>query len=62
MYVLVALGGPEDSRGHLGGQRVEAVDHCDELGIGQQSGPMQCLGMGPGPGEVVGRQPPVEVG
>ena len=41
---------------------VQAGDHSGELVVGEQVGPMESSGVGPRAGEVVRREPPVEVG
>src|SRR5690606_15560791 len=53
---------PEGTGRDVVGQLVEGTQHRVELVVGEQTGLVQHPGVGAGPGDVVRRQPPVEVG
>ena len=62
MHVLVGRCRAELAGRDLLGQLVEPGHHPRQLVRGQQAGPMQRPSVGPGTGDVVTGQPPVELG
>ena len=62
VHVLVGLDRRERAGGDLGGELGERADHLRDLVVGQQAGPVQHAGVRAGARQVVGRQPPVDVG
>ena len=61
VHVLVGHRGPERPVGAGPVQVFEGLEHRAQLGVGQQPGPVQHPGVGPGGPQVVPRQPPVEL-
>jgi len=59
--VLVGDGADEGAVGHVRLELVEPGDHARQLVLGEQSRLVQHARVGAGTGDVVGRQPPVEV-
>ena len=62
MDVLVGRGWPQRPRGVLGVERCQAGDEGAVVVVGEESGGVQRVRVGAGAGEVVGHEPPVEVG
>ena len=61
VHVLVALGSNQPAVGDARLELVEAGDHPGELVVAEQAGFREHARVCPRPGEVVGREPPVEV-
>jgi hypothetical protein len=61
VHVLVCRGRQEGPVGHVGGQAVERAQQRGELTVVEQPGPTQHPGVRARAGEVVRREPPVEV-
>ncbi len=62
VHVLVGGVGEQGPRGVRLGEGVEAGEQRAVVVVGEQAGGVEGVGMGARPGEVVGHQPPVEVG
>ena len=60
--VLVRGHSRERAAGHVGGECVQAGDETGQFGVVEQPGRVQRPGVRLRTGQVVGRQPPVEVG
>ncbi|CAM5744773.1 hypothetical protein SHIRM173S_10772 [Streptomyces hirsutus] len=61
VHVLVGDGAGERAVGDVRLQPVEALDHAGELVLGEQARSVQHACVRPRTGDVVGREPPVEV-
>jgi hypothetical protein len=62
VHVLVRDDRRERAGRHVGGERVERTEHGGQLVVGQQLRAVQDPRVRTGAGDVVGREPPVEVG
>ena len=62
VHVLVGRAGPEVAGDDVGLQRVQSGEHPGQLVVGQQPGTVQRPTVGPGAGQVVPGQSPVELG